>query len=359
MGGRRTTKDTGKKAKARGMLRRRAWASLLLAVLGVALVTLALQSWHGYTRFKNEPLVSSERVLLIEQGVGFNGIVDRLRSESARPHPRWYWRLLERELAIGRRLKAGEYQLRADMTPVDALRLLESGRVLQYRFTILEGSRFADVRRELRADPILLQTLDGLDETAILQRIGAVQTQAEGLFLPETYQFPRGFSDLQLLERAYWAMQRELEKQWAEREADLPLRNPYEALILASVVEKETGKIDEQPQVAGVFINRMRIGMRLQSDPTVIYGLGDAFDGTLRRVDLRTDTPYNSYTRAGLPPTPIALPGAAAIRAVLHPATTDAFYFVASGDGRHQFSRTLAEHNRAVARYRASLRQDR
>jgi UPF0755 protein len=339
------------------MLRRRAWVGLFLAILGLGLVSVALQAWHGYSRFKNEALVSSEQVLLIEQGVGFDGIVDRLRGAAARPHPRWYWRLLERELAIGRRLKAGEYQLRPDMTPIDALRLLESGRVLQYRFTILEGSRFADLRRNLRADPILQQTLDGLDEATILQRIGAVQTQAEGLFLPETYQFPRGFTDLELLQRAYWAMQRELDRQWAERDDDLPLRDPYEALILASVVEKESGHIDEQPQVAGVFINRMRIGMRLQSDPTVIYGLGDAFDGNLRRVDLRTDTPYNSYTRAGLPPTPIALPGAAAIRAVLNPASTEAFYFVARGDGRHQFSRTLAEHNRAVARYQLRRRQ--
>lgn len=347
---------TAARNRARGVLRRRAWVGLLLAVLGVALVTLALQSWHGYTRFKHEPLAASEQVLLIEQGVGFDGIVDRLRGVAARPHPRWYWRLLERELTIGRRLKAGEYQLRADMTPVDALRLLESGRVLQYRFTILEGSRFADLRRSLRADPILQQTLDGLDDAEVLVRVGAAEGQPEGLFLPETYQFPRGFTDLELLQRAYWAMQRELERQWAQRDADLPLRDPYEALILASVVEKESGQIDEQPQVAGVFINRLRIGMRLQSDPTVIYGLGDAFDGNLRRVDLRTDTPYNSYTRGGLPPTPIALPGPAAIRAVLQPATTDAFYFVARGDGRHHFSRTLAEHNRAVARYQLGQR---
>jgi UPF0755 protein len=342
--------------RARGVLRRRAWVGLLLAVAGVALVTLALQAWHGYSRFKTEPLASAEQVLLIEQGVGFDGIVERLRAVAARPHPRWYWRLLERELNIGRRLKAGEYQLRGDMTPVDALRLLESGRVLQYRFTILEGTRFADLRRSLRADPVLQQTLDGLDDAEVLVRVGAAQSQPEGLFLPETYQFPRGFSDLELLQRAYWAMQRELERQWAQRDDDLPLRDPYEALILASVVEKESGQIDEQPQVAGVFINRLRIGMRLQSDPTVIYGLGDAFDGNLRRVDLRTDTPYNSYTRGGLPPTPIALPGPAAIRAVLQPESTEAFYFVARGDGRHHFSRTLAEHNRAVARYQLGQR---
>lgn len=344
-----------------GVLRRRAWVGLVLAILGLALVGVALHLWHGYSRFKQTPLLASgEAVLLIEPGTGFAAIVDRLRGIGRPPselgEDRWYWRLLERESNVGHRLQAGEYRIEAGMLPADVLQLMAEGKVMQYRFTILEGSRFAELRRALREDPVLQQTLDGLTEEEILARIGAVQTQAEGLFLPETYQFPRGFTDLELLQRAYWAMQRELDRHWEARAADLPLRSPYEALVLASVVEKESGQVDEQPQVAGVFINRLRIGMRLQSDPTVIYGLGDAFDGNLRRVDLRTDTPYNSYTRGGLPPTPIAMPGAAAIRAVLQPASTEAFYFVARGDGRHHFSRTLSEHNRAVARYQLGRR---
>lgn len=344
-----------------GVLRRRAWVGLVLAILGLALVGVALQLWHGYSRFKQTPLLTSgEAVLQIEPGTGFVAIVERLRGIGRPPsdlgEDRWYWRLLERESNVGHRLQAGEYRIEAGMLPADVLQLMADGKVMQYRFTILEGSRFAELRRALREDPVLQQTLDGLTEEEILARIGAVQSQAEGLFLPETYQFPRGFSDLELLQRAYWAMQRELDRQWEARASDLPLRSPYEALVLASVVEKESGHVDEQPQVAGVFINRLRIGMRLQSDPTVIYGLGDAFDGNLRRVDLRTDTPYNSYTRGGLPPTPIAMPGAAAIRAVLQPASTEAIYFVARGDGRHHFSRTLSEHNRAVARYQLGRR---
>ena len=346
---------------AQGVLRRRAWVGLWLCVLGLALATVALQAWHGYSAFRQRPLLSTgEMLVVIEPGTGFDGIVNRLLIASgrgpARWDERWYWRLLERESDIGRRLQAGEYRVKANMLPADVLQLLASGKVAQYRFTILEGARFVELRRSLRSDPILQQTLDGLTDGEVLTRIGASERHAEGLFLPETYQFPRGFSDLDLLQRAYWAMQRELTEQWEQRQPDLPLSSPYDALILASVVEKESGQIDEQPQVAGVFTNRLRIGMRLQSDPTVIYGLGDAFDGNLRRVDLRTDTPYNSYTRGGLPPTPIAMPGPHAIRAVLQPAATEALYFVARGDGRHHFSRTLREHNQAVARYQLGRR---
>ena len=338
--------------RQRGMLRRRAWAGLLLGVVGLVAAGIAVHAWHGYTRFKSEALVGErELVLVLKPGTGFAGLLGELENLGLPRAPYWQWRLLERELGVAKNLKAGEYQLSPQMSAPQILQLLASGKVVQHRFTILEGTRFADLRLALAANGVLQQTIGGLSDAEILARIGAVESHAEGLFLPETYHFPRGFSDLELLGQAYWAMQRELQSAWDEREAGLPIDDVYSALILASVVEKESGAIEEQPMVAGVFVNRLRIGMRLQSDPTVIYGLGDSFDGNLRRVHLRTDNPYNSYTRSGLPPTPIAMPGPAAIRAVLHPARTEALYFVARGDGRHQFSRTLQEHNRAVRRY--------
>jgi len=347
----RARKTAGRNAQL-GQVRRRAWVGLFMAVVGLLLAAVAVYGWHDYTRFKSEPLVADQPLqLTLKSGTGFAGVLEELQRLGLPEAPYWQWRLLERELGVARNLKAGEYELKPRMSAPAILQLLASGKVIQHRFTILEGTRFGELRVALAANKVLEQTLAGLTQSEVLAKIGAVESNAEGLFLPETYHFPRGFSDSDLLSKAYWAMQRELNQAWEEREPDLPIADPYAALTLASVVEKESGAIAEQPMVAGVFVNRMRIGMRLQSDPTVIYGLGDAFDGNLRRVHLRTDTPYNSYTRAGLPPTPIAMPGLAAIRAVLHPAKTDAFYFVARGNGRHKFSRTLKEHNRAVRKY--------
>ena len=348
----RTRRNVGQRKAQLGQIRRRAWVGLFMGVIGLVLAAIAVYGWHDYTRFKSEPLVGDRALpLTLKSGTGFAGVLQELDRLGLPQAPYWQWRLLERELGVARNLKAGEYELKPHMSAPDVLQLLASGKVIQHRFTILEGSRFGELRVALAANKILEQTLPGLTDSEVLAKIGAVESNAEGLFLPETYYFPRGFSDLDLLSKAYWAMQRELTQAWEEREPDSPLADPYAALTLASVVEKESGAIAEQPLVAGVFVNRMRIGMRLQSDPTVIYGLGDAFDGNLRRVHLRTDTPYNSYTRGGLPPTPIAMPGPAAIRAVLHPEETDALYFVARGDGRHQFSRTLKEHNRAVRKF--------
>lgn len=185
----------------------------------------------------------------------------------------------------------------------------------------------------------------------ILKSIGAEETHPEGLFFPDTYYFSNGMSDLEILKRAYHAMRTKLNEAWTQREPGLPYKSPYEALIMASIIEKETGRAEERKIIAGVFVNRLRIGMRLQTDPTVIYGMGERFDGNIRRKDLQEDTAYNTYTRSGLPPTPIAMPGMASIEAALHPAKTQALYFVGKGDGSHVFSNTLAEHNRAVAKY--------
>ena len=256
-------------------------------------------------------------------------------------------RLLGRERAI----KAGNYQFVQPLTPIDLLNKLTRGDVTQAEVRLIEGWTFAQFRASLDASADLRHDTAGLTEAEILGRLQAPEAHPEGLFFPDTYLFAKGSSDLAVLRRAYRAMQRHLKEEWAKRAADVPLRSPYEALIMASIIEKETGKAGERDLIGGVFANRLRIGMRLQTDPTIIYGLGKAFDGNLKRSHLDADNPYNTYTRAGLPPTPIAMPGLASIRSAVRPANTDALYFVSRGDGSSHFSRTVDEHNRAVSRY--------
>jgi len=252
---------------------------------------------------------------------------------------------------FGAKLHAGEYALPVGITPRQLLAKMAAGEVIQHHFTIVEGWTFALLREALARDAGLKQTLAGIDDASLMRTLGAPDAPPEGWFLPETYSYVKGMSDVDLLRRAHDAMRKTLDKLWAERAPNLPLDAPYQALILASIVEKETARAEERPQIAGVFLHRLKIGMRLQTDPSVIYGLGAAYDGNLHKRDLDTDTPFNTYTRAGLTPTPIALPGAAALHAALHPAATDALYFVARGDGSHEFSATLDAHNAAVAKY--------
>ena len=256
-------------------------------------------------------------------------------------------RLLGRERAI----KAGNYQFVEPLTPVDLLNKLTRGDVTQAELRLIEGWTFAQFRAALDASPDVRHDTAGLTEAELLARLQAQERHPEGLFFPDTYLFAKGSSDLAVLRRAYRAMQRHLNEEWAKRDPNVPLRSPYEALIMASIIEKETGKAGERDMIGGVFTNRLRIGMRLQTDPTIIYGLGAAFDGNLKRNHLDDDGPYNTYTRAGLPPTPIAMPGLASIRSAVRPARTDALYFVSRGDGSSHFSRTVDEHNRAVSRY--------
>jgi UPF0755 protein len=274
-----------------------------------------------------------------------------LRAAGYLDRPALYLEILARLDGSARRIRAGEYRLPAGMAPDALLALLVSGQVLQYPLTIVEGWSVRDLLSNLRNDPILLQTLEGLDGAEIMVRLGRPDMHPEGRFLPDTYHFPRGATDLAFLQRAMQAMDSVLAAEWERRAPGLPLETPEQALVLASIVEKETSLAEERARVAGVFVRRLQIGMRLQTDPTVIYGLGEGFDGNLRRRDLQADTDYNTYTRSGLPPTPIALPGRAAIHASLHPAAGDELYFVARGDGSHHFSRTLSEHNAAVRRY--------
>jgi len=250
-----------------------------------------------------------------------------------------------------RHLKAGEYHFAAGMTPRALLDQVIAGRVVEYPLALIEGWTFDQLREALHEAPKLTHTLEGLSGDEIMLRLGQPGLHPEGRFYPDTYYYSAGVTDMALLQRAFQRMQNRLQREWLTRDPELPLQTPYEALILASIVEKETGRANERQLIAGVFVNRLRKGMRLQSDPTVIYGLGSSFDGNLRLRDLQRDTPYSTYTRRGLPPTPIAMPGGEALAAVMHPMETKALYFVARGDGSHHFSESLQEHNDAVIRY--------
>lgn len=249
-------------------------------------------------------------------------------------------------------IKAGSYSVSTGITPWELLGKLTRGQVTQGEIILVEGWTLRQWRERIDAHPDLQHDTLGLSETEILQRLGIPGViRAEGLFFPDTYLFDKQSSDIELFARAHRAMQKRLEAEWAQRAAGLPYKNPYQALIMASIVEKETGRAADRGLVAAVFVNRLRAGMLLQTDPTVIYGMGENFDGNIRKHDLSTDTPYNTYTRAGLPPTPIAMPGLASIQAALHPVNSDALYFVARGDGSSHFSNSLEEHNRAVNLY--------
>jgi UPF0755 protein len=335
------------------MSRRWLRAVAALVVLGLAGLAAMLAFESANRRFADAELSGTGPgvAIVIPRGTSFDGIVARLteagHTDASRHH--WYW--LAARMDIARRLKAGEYALGPGTTPRDLLARMARGEVVQHRFTIVEGWTFRDLRAALGRDPVLVATIEGRSEAEVMAQVGADGVPAEGRFLPDTYLFPRGTRDVDLLQRAYRAMDRALDAAWNERADDLPLADRDQLLVLASIVEKETGRIDERREVAGVFTRRLRIGMRLQTDPTVIYGLGAAFDGNLTRAHLMADTPWNTYTRSGLPPTPIAMPGRAALEAAANPRETDALYFVSRGDGSHHFSATLDEHNAAVRRY--------
>ncbi len=322
-------------------------AGLLLLAASFAGAWLAMD----FDSFRSSPLDTGDKqTLLIRHGSSLKAVASELHARGMLNHPS-YFLLLARWLGVDGKIKAGEYQLQSGITPEQLLQQLTEGQVRQYALTLIEGETFRAMIQRVIAAPALEQTLTQHDGASVMQAIGYPGLHPEGRFLPETYYYPRGTRDVDVLRRAFHDMETFLDGEWAKRDDNLPLKTPYEALILASIVEKETGLARERPQIAGVFIRRLRKGMRLQTDPTVIYGMGEHFDGDIRFRDLRRDTPYNTYTRAGLPPTPIAMPGKEAIHAVLHPAAGDSLYFVARGDGSHHFSATLAAHNRAVDRY--------
>jgi UPF0755 protein len=266
--------------------------------------------------------------------------------------------LYARWKGIASAIKAGEYEIEPGLTPRDLLDKLVTGQVLLHSLTIVDGWRVQDLLTAMRRNPDVLATLPATS-VDVMEKLGTPGVNSEGQFLPETYRFASGTTDVEILRQAHAALARTLSAAWMNRDPSIPLHNIDELLVMASIVEKESGLPEELPKIAGLYLHRLKIGMRLQADPTVIYGLGDSYDGDLHTIDLRTDGPYNTYTRTGLPPTAIALPGAAAIEATAHPENTDALYFVASGrgDGSHVFSATLGEHNAAVAKYLARQRQ--
>jgi UPF0755 protein len=319
---------------------------------------LAIVAAAGYGLwYVHSPLQVAQLPVEIEiaRGAGFRGVIDQMQKAGVAVRPREF-ELLARALGRTRDIKAGSYELATPVTPLELLDKLTRGDVTQAEIRLIEGWTFAQFRAALDASPDLRHDTAGLDDAQVLERLGLQDTHPEGQFFPDTYLFSKGASDLAVLRRAYRAMQRHLDEEWQARDPNVPYRTPYEALIMASIVEKETGRAQDRELVAGVLANRLRIGMRLQADPTIIYGLGASFDGTIRRSHLLEDGPYNSYTRAGLPPTPIAMPGLASLRAAMRPATTEALYFVSRGDGSSHFSRTLEEHNRAVWKYLRSGR---
>jgi len=329
-----------------------AWRALLL-VCGLALLGALAWGWHDFNRFSNTPLPVSAQGDSVDVGRGssFRSIVAELQQRGVTRANAWYWRALAEQMQVAGKLRAGEYALAPGTTPRQLLANMAAGKVLQRNFTIVDGWTFGELRQALAGADHLRHDSVNLDDAAIMRSIGAGGEVPEGRFLPETYAYVKGDSDLDVLRRAHAAMVRTLATLWPSRDPQLPLATPYEALILASIVERETGRADERTRIAGVFVRRLENHMLLQTDPAVIYGMGAAYAGNLRKTDLTTDTPYNTYTRAGLPPTPIALPGKPALVAVLHPAAGNALYFVARGDGTHVFADTLDEHNRNVDCY--------
>jgi UPF0755 protein len=336
--------------KVRKGVRRGVIALLLLPLLAVA-------TWCAYYPFSKLPLKTSPMSFTINAGSSLRSAAQQMVQAGVLDSAMRF-ELLTRMLGDPKNIKAGNYEVEAGVTPLDLMNKLTRGDSTAVAITFVEGWTFRQMRKALDDHPGLKHDTQGVSESEILQRLGAPQTSAEGLFFPDTFNFSYGVSDLSILRRSYQLMQKHLTAQWERRPLNFPLATPYEALILASLVEKETGRAADRPLIAAVFLNRLKAGMRLQTDPTVIYGMGDAFDGNLRKQDLVTDHPYNTYTRGGMPPTPIAMPGLASLRAALDPAPTDALYFVAKGDGTSHFSRSYEEHDRAVTKYQRSGKRD-
>ncbi len=319
------------------------WLLLILPLLAVTAAALAAYRWLDRPLLLTAPTVD----LSIEPGSNPREIAQGWVDAGVQTSPRLLYEWF-RWSGQARRIQAGSYVAEAGITPRRLLdKLIQGEQALeQVRFT--EGWTLRQLRAALAKAPYLRPTTVEMGESQLMQTLGSPGTPAEGRFFPDTYAYARGVSDITVLRRAHRALEQRLAKAWAERAPDSPLKSPEQALILASIVEKETGLAADRGLVAGVFVNRLRIGMPLQTDPAVIYGLGEAFDGNLRKRDLQTDTPYNTYTRGGLPPTPIALPGQASLSAAVRPQPTRALYFVARGDGSSVFSENLADHNRAV-----------
>lgn len=330
---------------------------LLAAGLVLLVLALALAGWRLHSAL-NQPLkLESERLIEVLPGDTPGGLLNRLEQQGVLDGAFWlrlYWRFNLPNQA----LHSGEYRLLPEQNVRDLIGLWRRGEVVQYSLTLVEGWSFRQVRAALIRQEKLAQSLATLDDRALMERLGLPGISPEGRFFPDTYRYVRGMSDLDLLKQARTRLDQVLDEEWASRADGLPYRKPYDALVMASMVEKETGVADERGQIAGVFVRRLRIGMRLQTDPTVIFGLGERYNGNLTRAHLQQPTPYNTYVIDGMPPTPIALAGREAIHAALNPVAGKSLYFVARGDGSHVFSETLEQHNRAVREYQLKRRAD-
>ncbi len=338
------------------MMRVRRTLLVLLAIAAIVVTAGALYVRHWLA----QPLaIESEAAIVdVQPGQTLTAVARELAARGLLTHPRLL-ALYGRYIGADSRMHAGEFAIKPGTSPRGLLQALVSGAVVQHSVTIVEGWTFRELRRALAAVPTLEHTTGDLQDDAVMRALGEDGKPPEGLFFPDTYLFGKGTRDIDLLRQSRDRMRKELAVAWGSRHENLPLKDEYGALILASIIERETGHPDERARIAGVFVERLRRGMRLQTDPTVIYGLGEKFDGNLRRTDLERDGPYNTYTRAGLPPTPIALPGAASLQAAVQPDVRGELFFVATGagDGRHAFSKTLAEHETAVRQYLVRYRQ--
>jgi UPF0755 protein len=349
---------------------KRSWGTYLtlLVLLAVGVMAGALAWLHMPMGFKPAKIQVNTQVniqvngpsqvldLNIEPGTSPKGVAQAIADAGADVSPQLLW-LWFRVSGQDRAIKAGSYELNAEMTPKSVLNMLARGEESLRSVTLVEGWTFKQFRQALAKSESIKLSTKGLSNEEVMALLGRPELHPEGRFYPDTYTYSKGSTDLAVMSRALKSMDRHLSEVWLQKSAQIRLKSPDELLILASIVEKETGRASDRPLISAVFHNRLKIGMRLQTDPTVIYGLGDAFDGNLRRVDLKTDTPYNTYTRNGLPPTPIAMPGKAALMAAIQPASSNALYFVAKGDGTSHFSQSLNEHNQAVNKYQRGLSQ--
>ena len=317
-----------------------------LVIMGI----IGLSAWMVYYAKTPLNIRPDAQEITIQPNSSLRSIAQQLVKQGVLKNE-WSFIVLARALRKESYLQAGDYTLNKNINPYQLLLSLNHGKSTQGSITFIEGRTFKQMRERLAKNKAIKHSIQLLTDAEVMQLVGKGEPHAEGLFFPDTFYFDRNTLDTIILKRSYEIMQTKLAKAWEARDANLPYKTPYQALIIASIIEKETGQASERALIAGVFVNRLRIGMRLQTDPTIIYGMGDDFNGNIRRKDLLKDTPYNTYTRNGLPPTPIAMPGLASIQAALHPAKTKALYFVGKGDGSHAFSSNLAEHNRAVVKY--------
>jgi UPF0755 protein len=325
------------------MMRDKVMAGISIALLGL----MGFWLWTGYQSALYKPTVQCGLVVEIEKGDSFDRITDKLLDQGVVIDPFWFKAIALKTKVINK-LKAGEYALSPGLTIPQILAIFTAGKTIKYAITFPEGWDLKAILHAIEQTPNLKKTLPILAAVEVSSRLGMSDINPEGWFFPDTYHFEKNATDVSILKRAHTKMQEVLQEEWQHRELELPYKTPYEALIMASIVERETGAKSERAMIAGVFVRRLKKGMLLQTDPTVIYGMGDSYKGNIKANDLATATPYNTYMIQGLPPTPIAMPGREAIYAALHPDKGNSLYFVSKGDGAHQFSETLAEHNRAV-----------